>query len=73
MYIADKRSREIGFGFVKKTNDYKKHIDWADIIVFDYTGFGAESDALNLCLSQKHVAGVASWCQREARPRRTLT
>ncbi len=46
MYIADKRSREIGFGFVKKTNDYKKHIDWADIIVFDYTGFGAESDAL---------------------------
>ena len=46
MYIADKRSREIGFGFVKKTNDYKKHIDWADIVVFDYTGFGAESDAL---------------------------
>ena len=46
MYIADKRSREIGFGFVKKTNDYKKHIDWADIVVFDYTGFGTESDAL---------------------------
>ena len=46
MYIADKRSREIGFGFVKKTNDYKKHVDWADIIVFDYTGFGKESDAL---------------------------
>ena len=46
MYIADKRSREIGFGFVKKTNDYKKYIDWADIVVFDYTGFGAESDAL---------------------------
>lgn len=46
MYISHKRSREIGFGFVKKTNDYKKHIDWADIIVFDYTGFGAESDAL---------------------------
>jgi len=35
MYIADKRSREIGFGFVKKTNDYSKHLDWADIIVFD--------------------------------------
>ena len=33
MYIEDKRSREIGYGFVKKTNNYKKHIDWADIVV----------------------------------------
>ena len=40
MYIEDKSSREIGFGFVKKVNDWKKHIDWADIIIFDYTGYG---------------------------------
>ena len=46
MYIQDKASREIGFGFVKKTNQWEKHVSWADVIVFDYTGFGAQSDAL---------------------------
>lgn len=46
MYIQDKKSREIGYGFVKKTNDWKKHEDWADVIVFDYTGFGYDSDRL---------------------------
>jgi len=59
MYIADKRSREIGFGFVKKTNDYSKHLDWADIIVFDYTGFGELSD--NLRQSGKVVFGGSSY------------
>ncbi|MGJ8592981.1 MAG: phosphoribosylamine--glycine ligase [Aquaticitalea sp.] len=41
LYIEDKHSREIGTGFVKKIKDWKKHVDWADIIIFDYTGFGA--------------------------------
>jgi phosphoribosylamine--glycine ligase len=59
MYIADKRSREIGFGFVKKTNDYSKHLDWADIIVFDYTGFGELSDRLRQ--SGKIVFGGSSY------------
>lgn len=59
MYIADKRSREIGFGFVKKTNDYSKHLDWADIIVFDYTGFGELSDRLRK--SGKVVFGGSSY------------
>ena len=59
MYIEDKRSREIGYGFVKKTNNYKKHIDWADIVVFDYTGFGEESDELRS--SGKIVFGGSSY------------
>ena len=41
LYIEDKGSREIGTGFVKKTRDWKKFVDWADVIVFDYTGYGA--------------------------------
>lgn len=40
LYIEDKPSHEIGTGFVKKVRDWKKHIDWADIIIFDYTGYG---------------------------------
>ncbi|MBJ7882855.1 phosphoribosylamine--glycine ligase [Gelidibacter salicanalis] len=46
LYIEDKPSREIGTGFVKKVRDWKKHIDWADILIFDYTGFGKECTEL---------------------------
>lgn len=42
LFIEDKPSREIGTGFVKKVKDWKKHIEWADILIFDYTGFGKE-------------------------------
>ncbi len=40
LFISDKPSHEIGNGFVPKVNDWKKHISWADLIVFDYTGYG---------------------------------
>lgn len=39
-YIEDKPSKEIGFGFVDKVTRWEKHVDWADIVVFDYTGYG---------------------------------
>src|SRR3989338_5774793 len=31
-------------GFLEKVSDWKEHVDWADVIVFDDTGFGAEAD-----------------------------
>lgn len=40
MFIEEKASKEIGFGFVPKVQDWKKHIDWADIVIFDFTGYG---------------------------------
>ena len=40
MFIEDKASKEIGYGFVQKVTKWEKHTDWADVIVFDYTGFG---------------------------------
>ncbi|MCK7590983.1 phosphoribosylamine--glycine ligase [Subsaxibacter sp. CAU 1640] len=40
LYIEDKHCREIGTGFIKKVKDWKKQIDWADVIIFDYTGYG---------------------------------
>ncbi|MEX2090634.1 MAG: phosphoribosylamine--glycine ligase [Candidatus Paceibacterota bacterium] len=33
-------------GFLEKVSDWKQHADWADVIVFDDTGFGAEADKL---------------------------
>lgn len=46
MYIEDKYSKEIGYGFITKVPDWKKHINWADIIIFDYTGYGKISQEL---------------------------
>ncbi len=34
-YIQDKDIRDIADGFVPKTDDWKKDVDWADVIVFD--------------------------------------
>lgn len=34
-YIQDKDIRDIADGFVPKIDDWKKDIDWADVIVFD--------------------------------------
>lgn len=46
-YIEDKVSRSIGRGFVPKTNDWQKEIDWADVIVFDdVLGQGKKAKAL---------------------------
>ncbi|MCR8668426.1 phosphoribosylamine--glycine ligase [Aestuariibaculum sp. M13] len=46
LYIEDKASKEIGYGFVPKAAQWEKHVDWADIIVFDYTGYGKIANAL---------------------------
>jgi phosphoribosylamine--glycine ligase len=40
LFISDSPSHEIGTGFVPKVRDWQKHIKWADLIVFDYTGYG---------------------------------
>ena len=46
MYIEEKGCKEIGFGFCTKVLDWKKHIDWADLLIFDYTGYGAICEEL---------------------------
>lgn len=45
-FIGEKASRDICDGFVEKCDDWKKAVDWADVIVFDDVFFGAEADKL---------------------------
>ncbi|MEQ9466296.1 MAG: hypothetical protein RLN88_02735 [Ekhidna sp.] len=45
-YVEDKSCREIGNGFVHKVRHWEKHTDWADIIIFDYTGYGEVASKL---------------------------
>ncbi len=34
-YIEDKEEKEVGDGFVQKTEDWEEEVEWADVIVFD--------------------------------------
>lgn len=46
MYIGDVEAKEVGDGFFEKTDDWRKEIDWADVIIFDDLGFGNECKEL---------------------------
>ncbi len=45
-YIQEKEQKDVSDGFLDKVDDWRAHVDWADIIVFDDVGFGAEADSL---------------------------
>lgn len=62
MCVLDRESRAIGRGFVTKITEWKKHLDWADIVVFDYTGFGKIADQLRK--SGKVVIGGTEYTDR---------
>ncbi|MFH6769970.1 phosphoribosylamine--glycine ligase [Gaetbulibacter aquiaggeris] len=62
LYIEDKPSKEIGYGFVDKVTHWEKFIDWADIIIFDYTGYGKIASQLRS--SGKLVIGGTEYTDR---------
>jgi phosphoribosylamine--glycine ligase len=47
-YIEAESDREIGDGFVPKTDDWRAEVDWADVVVFDdiWVGDGVGTGAL---------------------------
>ena len=46
VYIKEASDQDVYDGFLEKVSDYKEHIDWADVIVFDDVGFGQQADEL---------------------------
>jgi phosphoribosylamine--glycine ligase len=40
-FIRDKHEKNVSDGFVDKVDEWEKHIDWADVIIFDDIGFGS--------------------------------
>src|ERR1700727_3415619 len=64
-FIGDKKERDIADGFVAKSKDWEKDIDWADIIIFDDT-LGQGEKAANLRKTgKKGVGGTASQARLE--------
>lgn len=62
LFVEDKGCKEIGFGFVNKATHWEKHVAWADIIIFDYTGYG--KIATQLRNAGKLVVGGTEYTDR---------
>ncbi|MEM4248606.1 MAG: phosphoribosylglycinamide synthetase C domain-containing protein [Candidatus Nanoarchaeia archaeon] len=45
-YVQSKQDSDVGDGFVDKTDNWLDNKNWADVIVFDDTGFGEIADKL---------------------------
>jgi phosphoribosylamine--glycine ligase len=45
-YIKEKDDADVYNGFIDKVDDWKAHVDNADVIVFDDVEFGAEAEKL---------------------------
>src|SRR3989344_5954854 len=46
VFIESKDDQDVYDGILDKVDDWQKHKDWADVIVFDDTGFGKIADSL---------------------------
>ena len=62
-YIDDVAEKEIGDGFVPKTNNWREEVDWADTIIFDDV-LGQGTIAQELRLKGKFVVGGTPYTDR---------
>lgn len=46
VYIKSENDKDVYDGFLEKVSDWKKFVDWADVVVFDDVGFGEEANKL---------------------------
>lgn len=61
-YIKDPGDYDVYDGFLEKVPDWKAQVDWADVVVFDDIGFGAQADHLRK--SGKLVVGGSVYTDR---------
>lgn len=61
--IRDPHERDIADGFVPKVDDWREHVDWADVIVFDDT-LGQGRIAEELRAAGKKVIGGTAYTDR---------
>ncbi len=45
-FVEDKDSQDVGDGFVPKVDDYKPHVDWAELVVTDDANLGKVNDSI---------------------------
>lgn len=62
VYIKNPDDHDVYDGFLEKVDDWKSHVDWADVVVFDDVGFGTHADALRK--QGKRVVGGSGYTDR---------
>jgi phosphoribosylamine--glycine ligase len=62
VFIGSETDKDVYDGFLDKVDDWEKHKDWADVIVFDDVGFGAIADSLRA--SGKLVVGGSKYTDK---------
>jgi phosphoribosylamine--glycine ligase len=62
-YIESERERQIADGLVPKVDNWEKHVDWADVIVFDDV-LGQGEKAAKLRAGGKRVIGGTAYTDR---------
>jgi phosphoribosylamine--glycine ligase len=45
-FIQEKECKEIGDGFIPKVKSWKTQVKWANLVIFDYTGYSKEAERL---------------------------
>jgi phosphoribosylamine--glycine ligase len=61
-YIKVKEQKDVCDEVVDKVDDWEKHVDWADVVVFDDTEFGTEADKLRK--QGKFVVGGSNYTDK---------
>jgi len=61
-YIQSKDEKDIGDGFVDKTDQWEDLVGWADVLVFDDLGFGKSAEKLRS--EGKRVVGGSTYSDR---------
>ena len=61
-YNESQDEKDVGDGFVDKVDDWEKHVDWADVIIFDDIGFGKTADKLRS--EGKRVVGGSTYTDK---------
>ena len=62
IFVKNEDDKDVYDGFLEKVDDWKKYIDWADVVVFDDVGFGREADELRK--NGKLVVGGSEYTDR---------
>ena len=62
VYVKSETDKDVYDGFLEKVDDWKKHVGWADVVVFDDVGFGKDADELRK--SGKLVVGGSAYTDK---------
>lgn len=61
-HVQGKVDRDVGDGLVEKVDAWEPHVEWADVVIFDYVGYAAESERLRK--QGKAVIGGGAYTDR---------